>query len=120
MIHHVQLACPSGSEPSLRAFFVDALGFTVIEKPPVLAARGGIWFEGSGIQLHYGIDPDFQPARKAHPGLLAKDLDTWASRIRQTGQEVTFDPELPGFRRFYAFDPVGNRLEFMEADESRR
>lgn len=102
----------------LRAFFVDGLGFTVIEKPPVLAARGGVWFEGFGTQLHYGIDPDFQPARKAHPGLLVTNLDAWATKIEEAGQTVAFDTELPGFHRFYATDPVGNRIEFMEPDES--
>jgi extradiol dioxygenase family protein len=27
---------------------------------------------------------------------------------------ITWDGDLPGHRRFYADDPVGNRLEFLE------
>ncbi|MFI1397409.1 hypothetical protein [Streptomyces sp. NPDC020681] len=30
------------------------------------------------------------------------------------GAKVTWDGELPGHRRFYSQDPVGNRLEFLE------
>ncbi|MGC4190388.1 MAG: hypothetical protein QM589_04040 [Thermomicrobiales bacterium] len=102
----------------LRAFFADNLGFEVVEKPPVLAARGGIWFAGFGIQLHYGVDSDFRPARKAHPGLMVTDLDGWAGRLENAGRTVEFDLDLPGFRRFYTFDPVSNRLEFLEPDTS--
>ena len=28
--------------------------------------------------------------------------------------EVTWDDNFPGMRRFYAADPFGNRLEFLE------
>ena len=75
MIHHVQLACPAGSEDTLRAFYCAVLGFEEVAKPPVLATRGGCWFRGHGIELHLGVERDFRPARKAHPGLLVHDLD---------------------------------------------
>lgn len=39
-LHHVQLAMPRGQEAVARAFFVEVLGMTEIQKPPVLAARG--------------------------------------------------------------------------------
>jgi catechol 2,3-dioxygenase-like lactoylglutathione lyase family enzyme len=39
MIHHVQLACPPGSEPALREFYGGVLGLDEIDKPPGLAAR---------------------------------------------------------------------------------
>ena len=78
MIHHVQLACPAGSEDTLRDFYGGVLGFGEVAKPPVLAARGGCWFRGHGIELHFGVEHDFRPARKAHPGLLVHDLDAWA------------------------------------------
>ena len=114
MIHHVQLACPAGSEDRLRQFFVDVLGFDELTKPPVLAARGGCWFRGHGIELHLGVETDFRPALKAHPGLLVQDLDGWASRLEAAGHPVVFDDDFPGMRRFYSADPNGNRLEFLE------
>jgi len=114
MIHHVQLACPPGSEDTLRGFYTGVLGLQELAKPPVLAARGGCWFGGHGIELHLGVEHDFRPARKAHPGLLVHDLDGWADRLRDAGAPVVFDDGLPGMRRFYTEDPHGNRLEFLE------
>jgi len=114
MIHHVQLACPAGSEDTLRGFYGGALGFREVTKPPVLAARGGCWFRGYGIELHFGVEHDFRPARKAHPGLLVDDLDAWAGRLRAVGAPVLFDDDFPGMRRFYSEDPHGNRLEFLQ------
>ena len=114
MIHHVQLACPAGTEDRQRAFFSGVLGLAEIDKPPVLAQRGGCWFRGHGIELHLGVEADFQPARKAHPGLLVHDIDAWAGRLAAAGYPVAFDENFPGMRRFYSEDPNGNRLEFLE------
>ena len=114
VIHHVQLACPAGSEAALREFYGGVLGFAELAKPPVLAARGGCWFRGHGIELHLGVEEAFRPARKAHPGLLVEDLDAWAARLREAGYPVAYDDDFPGMRRFYSQDPHGNRLEFLE------
>ena len=62
-----------GSEDALRGFYTGVLGFQELAKPPVLAACGGCWFGGDGIELHLGVEQDFRPARKAHPGLLVHD-----------------------------------------------
>ncbi|WP_399926094.1 VOC family protein [Streptomyces kanamyceticus] len=113
-LDHVQLAAPPGSEPVLRAYYVDVLGMTETPKPPALAARGGCWFAAGGVQLHLGAEEDFRPARKAHPGLRVRDIQAYADRLAALGAEVTWDGNLPGHRRFYSWDPVGNRLEFLE------
>ncbi len=115
MIDHVQIACPPNTEAVLRGFYADLLGLTEVPKPPLLAARGGCWFTGHGIELHLGVDADFHPARKAHPGLLWPDLDSLAERLTAAGYPVTWaDPaEIPGRRRFHTSDPHGNRLEFL-------
>jgi len=113
-IHHVQLACPMGTEETLRGFYAGVLGLAEIDKPPALAARGGCWFRGDGIELHLGVEDDFRPARKAHPGLRVTGLDDWAGRLSAAGYPVRFDDEFPGMRRFYSEDPHGNRLEFLE------
>ncbi|KPI04217.1 Glyoxalase-like domain containing protein [Actinobacteria bacterium OK074] len=113
-VDHVQLAAPPGSEDLLRPYYVDALGMAEIPKPPVLAARGGCWFEAGPVQLHLGIEEDFHPARKAHPGLRVTGIDLFAARLTAHGAPVTWDYDLPGHRRFFSYDPVGNRLEFLE------
>ena len=113
-VDHVQLAAPPGSEERLRAYYTDVLGMTEIPKPPVLAARGGCWFAAGPVQLHLGVEEDFRPARKAHPGLLVADLSAYADALERRGVQVAWDDRFPGFRRCYVSDPHGNRLELME------
>jgi hypothetical protein len=113
-VDHVQLAAPPGSEDTLRSYYAGVLGMTEVPKPPALAARGGCWFEAGSVQLHLGIEADFRPARKAHPGLRVRGIEAYAARLAAKGAEVTWDDGLPGHRRFYSQDPVGNRLEFLE------
>jgi catechol 2,3-dioxygenase-like lactoylglutathione lyase family enzyme len=113
-LHHVQLSAPRGSETLLRQFYGTVLGMTELAKPPVLAARGGAWFRSGSLELHVGIEDDFRPARKAHPGILVADLDAFAQRLEDRGVAVTWDDNFPGFRRCYVADPHGNRLELLE------
>jgi len=113
-LHHVQLAIPPGGEDRSREFWGQILGFAELEKPAVLAARGGCWFRGGLVEVHLGVEEDFRPADKAHPGILVSGLDSVAERFGQHGVEVTWDDNFPGMRRFYAADPFGNRLEFLE------
>jgi catechol 2,3-dioxygenase-like lactoylglutathione lyase family enzyme len=114
-IDHVQVAAPPGCEPEARAFYGSLLGLEELPKPPALAARGGCWFRAGAQELHIGVEDPFEPARKAHPGLVAADLDALADRLRAEGIEVTYDDAIPGATRFYAADPFGNRLEFRQA-----
>jgi catechol 2,3-dioxygenase-like lactoylglutathione lyase family enzyme len=112
-LHHVQLAIPPGSEDDCRRFYIDVLGMREVQKPPVLAARGGLWVRGDRLEIHLGIEEDFRPARKAHPGILVDDLDGLAERLTRNGVAVDWDDNFPRYQRFYAFDTIGNRLEFM-------
>lgn len=114
-LHHMQLAMPRGEESAARAFFVDVLGMAEVEKPPALRARGGAWFRAGDVELHLGIEDDFRPASKGHPGIAVTDLDEVVRRLNQGGQDVRWDGDFPGYRRVYAHDPFGNRLEFLQA-----
>ena len=114
VLHHVQLAIPAEGEDRCRAFWGGLLGMDEVAKPPVLAARGGCWFRGGKLEVHLGVEQEFAPARKAHPGILVHDLPALADTLTAAGVEVMWDPEVPGHDRFYAADPFGNRLEFLE------
>lgn len=113
-LHHVQLAMPAGAEDTARDFYTGVLGMTEIAKPVALAARGGAWFGAGGVELHLGVEADFRPARKAHPGISVTDLDALAERLVAGGATPEWDGDFPGHRRFYANDPFGNRLEFLQ------
>jgi catechol 2,3-dioxygenase-like lactoylglutathione lyase family enzyme len=117
-IDHAQLAMPAGGEEAARAFYGGVLGLNEVPKPKPLASHGGCWFigaeAGSPFSIHLGVEADFRPARKAHPALLVADLDRLRARLAAAGA-ITVDDERPiGVRRFYAFDPFGNRLELVD------
>jgi catechol 2,3-dioxygenase-like lactoylglutathione lyase family enzyme len=115
-LDHVQLAMPAGREDDARRFYSGLLGLPEIVKPPELAKRGGAWFENGRVKIHLGVDPDFRPARKAHPGILVDGLPDLVARLRESGYGVTDDEPLPGYARVYVNDPFGNRLELMEPE----
>ncbi|MEU7180730.1 MULTISPECIES: VOC family protein [Streptomyces] len=126
-LDHIQLAAPPGTEDALRAYYVDLLGMTERPKPPALAARGGCWFEAGTARIHLGIDPDHHPSKKSHPGIrvggtshaveaMGDEIDTFAAALAAGGAPVTWDDNLPGHRRFFSVDPVGNRLEFLTGE----
>ncbi len=117
-IHHVQLAVPAGSEETARQFYVDLLGMTEVAKPPALAARGGLWLRIDGAELHLGVEQEFRAAAKAHPALEVDDWEALRERLRTAGATPQDDALLPGRRRFYASDPFGNRLEFIDRGEA--
>ena len=105
---------PAGKEAEARAFFVGILGMVEEEKPPILRSRGGCWFRRGACKVHVGVDPEFQPQRKAHPAFVVDEIDHLGSRLAQSGHEVLWDDAIPGSRRFYSADPFGNRIEFLE------
>ncbi|MCC9197773.1 glyoxalase [Arthrobacter sp. zg-Y820] len=112
-LHHVQLSMPAGTEDDCRRFYVGLLGFTEVQKPPVLAARGGLWVRADSLEIHLGVEEDFRPAKKSHPGILVGDLDALARHVEEQGLEPEWDDAFPGMRRFYLRDNNGNRLEFL-------
>ena len=113
-LHHVQLAIPAGSEELCRSFYCNVLGWSELEKPPLLAMRGGLWLKAGEDELHLGVEADFRPARKAHPAFAVGDLNAIAEKLRAAGATVEYDDAILGLRRFYTADPVGNRIEFLE------
>ena len=114
-IDHIQLAAPVGCEAAARDFYGEILGLREIEKPAPLRARGGCWFQCGDQQLHIGVEAAFQAAKKGHPAFAVADLDALRESLVARGVKVTDDTSLPDLRRFFAEDPWGNRLEFVEA-----
>ena len=112
-IDHVQLAMPPGEEERARSFYAGLLGMKEIPKPAELAKRGGCWFESGGVQIHLGVEEQFQPARKAHPALRCSDYAALLGSLRAAGLAVKEPDDIPGVRRAHIHDPFGNRIELV-------
>jgi len=113
-IDHVQLAMPPLSEDRARAFYIGILGLSEVPKPAELAKRGGVWFEGEAVKLHLGVEPDFRPAKKAHPALVVQGLAELIAKCEAAGYKTKPNAPFDGYNRCHVEDPFGNRIELME------
>jgi hypothetical protein len=111
-LDHIQLALPAGAEDLLRPFYA-LLGLTEVLKPAPLVGRGGFWMRAGNLSVHFGVDPTFAPATKAHPAFVVSDIDHLAERLVAAGYDISWDTKLVDVRRFFVFDPVGNRIELI-------
>jgi len=104
---------PGGIDQAAR-FYGEVVGLERIERPVTLGGVGA-WFRAGAQELHVSEYEEFAPAPQAHPAfeLPAAELDALAARLEGAGAGVQWDGRLPGARRFYSFDPAGNRLEFL-------
>lgn len=113
-LDHVQVAAPTGSEETARAFYGQLLGMGEIPKPDVLLKRGGIWFQCGAHQLHIGVQDEFTAASKAHPAFAVNGIEALRNKLVSCGIEIVEDVPLEGVVRFHIRDPFGNRIEFVE------
>ncbi|MBY0122509.1 VOC family protein [Bacillus sp. S/N-304-OC-R1] len=113
-IDHIQLAAPSGCEEQARKFFGKILGLEEIPKPENLQKRGGCWFKCGNQEIHIGVQADFTPAKKAHPGLVVENLEELRNLLENEGYKIKEEPPIDGRNRFFVDDPFGNRIEFLE------
>jgi len=114
-LHHVQIDIPKGAEEKARAFYAGVLGLESLDKPDELAGRGGCWFRLGDIEIHAGADPEFKtPSPKAHLALVIDDLEKARRILADSGARLETAISIPGFDRFYAYDPFGHRIEFMK------
>lgn len=117
-LDHVQLGMPPGEEGRARAFYVDIVGMTEIPKPADGAAgAGGCWFVSGPVHLHLGVDPEFQPAKRAHPAIVVPSLAELEGRLHPAGYPTTAGGRIPGRERVFSNDCFGNRIEWIELEE---
>ena len=112
-IDHIQIAAPPGSEDAARKFYGELLGMEEIPKPENLKGRGGCWFHCGSHEVHIGIQQDFMPAKKAHPGFTVNALKQLKSRLEEADYTISEEPPIEGRSRFFTHDPFGNRIEFL-------
>jgi len=113
-IDHIQIAAPEGCEEKARAFYGGILGLEELEVPLALRDRACCWFQCGQLQVHIGIERNFQPSKRAHPAFLIRYIDALKEIFQFHGIATVDDSDLPGARRFFAEDLWGNRLEFLE------
>ena len=115
-IHHVQVCVPSADVDGARVFYLDLLGLREIDKPESLREKGGFWAEADGQQLHVSTEDGVDRNRtKAHIAWQVSGLAAWRAKLEAAGCATLDSIPIPGYDRFEARDPFGNRIEFIQA-----
>lgn len=111
-LSHVNVPLPPGGEDRARWFYGELLGLPEIPKPEPMRARGGLWFDAGGLDIHLSADREPRGADgQRHFGLEVADVAALEARLNAAG--VTTDQGRPApWKRFFAHDPFGNRIEF--------
>ena len=114
-LHHAQITIPTGAEEEGRRFYCGIMGLEEIEKPEALQGRGGFWLQVGDRQVHIGTEDGVErKASKAHLAYQVDNVATWRSYLEQHGITVLESVAIPGFARFEARDPFGNRFECIQ------
>jgi len=118
-IQHVSLPFP-GTPESLdeaRRFYVGILGLDERPRPPALPGVG-IWYAVGDQELHLFTEPGgvaVNEQSRRHPCFQVDEVTRLRAHLVAAGVATRDDDgEIPGRPRFFAIDPFGNTLEFVQ------
>jgi catechol 2,3-dioxygenase-like lactoylglutathione lyase family enzyme len=111
---HITITMPKGGENLAREFYCGILGLREVLKPEPMRARGEVWFDVRGLELHVSVEePCGANGTQRHFGLGCGDIDGLKARIQAAGFAIEGGRPMP-WKRFFVHDPFGNRIEIHE------
>jgi catechol 2,3-dioxygenase-like lactoylglutathione lyase family enzyme len=118
-LQHVAIPFPGDPESVdiARQFYGEVLALAEIAVPPTL--RGVVlWFNAGDQELHVFSEPSGVAANdqsRRHPCFQVDDVAAFRAQLGASGVEtIDSDGDIPGRPRFFALDPFGNAIEFVE------
>lgn len=112
-INRVQLAFPLGEQAQVRRFYASLVGLTELKFP----ADGALHFVAGSQRID--LVPTAQWSPPSAVSVLAfevQNLPRLRHQFLQADIALEEQHPLPGYLRFFAKDPAGNQLEFLEPD----
>jgi catechol 2,3-dioxygenase-like lactoylglutathione lyase family enzyme len=118
-LQHVSLPFPGTPDAfeEARRFYVEIVGLRERSRPDVFPGTG-IWYEVGDQELHLFSEPSgvaANPRSTRHPCFQVDDVQALRDHFAAAGVTThDEDGQIPGRPRFFALDPWGNRLEFVQ------
>jgi catechol 2,3-dioxygenase-like lactoylglutathione lyase family enzyme len=113
-LSHVNITMPKGGDTLARSFYSGHLGLLEIPKPEIIQTRGGVWFDAGGMDIHLSVNETHSGSDiQRHFGLACPDVDGLRARLKSAGVK-TEDGRPAPWKRFFVWDPFGNRIEIHE------
>ncbi len=114
-LHHVQISVPESMEEAALQFYTEVMNLIPIDKPREMRDRGGTWLQLGGLELHLVTEENVnRRATKNHVAFRVDDLQYWRQRMLENEVTPIDAIPIPGYDRFEARDPFGNRIEFIQ------
>ncbi len=111
-LSHINITMPKGGEEIARSFYVGLLGLREIPKPEPIRARGGVWFDAGGLDIHLSVEEQRSgPDVQRHFGLECADVDGLRARLKAAGIE-TDDGRPAPWKRFLCAIRSGTASKF--------
>ncbi len=112
-VHHVQLPYRPAQAKAVRHFYGVLLGLTEISHPSSDSPR---YAAGTQKIDLLPFDPPQPLSPQAHIAFEVLNLPELRHALLNAGLPLDEVRPLAGHRRFYVYDPAGNRLEFIEPE----
>lgn len=124
-LNHITLTAPSGEQQKIRWFYGSVLGLKEVARPDNLEELYEIiWFKLLGFLLHIEFIKNFvKPPENYENGIIlpghhvaleVKNIKQVRKALEKEKVAIREAVTLPDRDRFYAQDPFGNFLEFIE------
>lgn len=111
-LHHVQLPYPVDKGPEVYRFYAEFLGLKEIG----VASASRYRFAVGRSWLCLAPSPVDVSDVIAQLAIHVADLPALRNRLLQAGHILEESQALPGYRRFFVYDPAGNRLQILEPE----
>ncbi len=109
---HIQIPVPVGKAEEARHFYEKKIGWKVVPRPAVITTPGN-WFQIGPYELHTLEEEDFQVSKR-HPAFVIEGLAAVRQKLEDAGVRTKDTSQIAGRRRFFFYDPFGNRFELIE------
>ncbi len=96
-----------------RRFYAGLLGLKEIAKPRTFDFVV-LWFDLGGMHLHLLLKDNADSISPRHFALRVEDAGAARRHLGSHGVPIQETTPIPGADRFFAADPDGNRIEFIQ------
>jgi catechol 2,3-dioxygenase-like lactoylglutathione lyase family enzyme len=118
-LQHVSLPFPGTPESMdvARRFYGDTLCLEARPVPPSLPGTV-MWWAAGELEVHLFPEPSgvaVNDQSRRHMCLEVDDIDGFRAHLERSNvATIDNDGEIPGRPRFFALDPFGNAIEFVQ------
>ncbi len=109
-IHHCEILV-TDLERALH-FYKETLGLNEIHNPATFS--GSRWLQLGKQQLHLTYHPGEHASNIRHFAIEVDNLEEHKNQLKKSSVTIHDAVSIPGVKRFFIYDPFGNRIEFVE------